>query len=147
MNEATQGINTAIEVVWPLIQLLVTVFGPVLVAMLAAKVGSFLDIKNEDQKVALEQKIRFALHEAAENALTYAMARYGFKLGGEFQESLSQLARNASLGNAEAVTKMEDVLHAAVEDYLKPKMPDAISKLGASDNDLTDIVLAKIPKV
>ena len=94
MNEATQDIATIADIMRPVVELIVIVFGPMLVTWIAAKFAVMLDIRNEDQKVELEQKIRFALHQAAENALTYAMAKYGFKIGSDnLSESLSHLAR------------------------------------------------------
>lgn len=148
MNQASQDIATIADIMRPVVELIITVFGPILVTWLAAKLAVMLDLKNEDQKVAIEQKVRFALHEAAENALAFAMAKFGFKLGSNnLSESLSHMARSAALGEENAIRKIEDVVHSAVEEYLKPKMPDAINKLGASDTDLADIVLAKIPKV
>lgn len=147
-NRMRQEIIAALTVMKPLFELFITIVGPVIITWLSAKAAVWLDIKNQDQKADLEAKIRFALHEAAERALTFAMAKYGLKIGTDnLSESLSYLAVRAGRGEDAAIEKVGNIVDAAVNEYLKPKMTGTIAKLGASDADLADIVMAKIPRV
>jgi len=104
----------------PIIVLLMSTVGPVLVTWIAARVISLLKITDQKQQLDIEVSLRNALHESAANALKYAVAKAGIP-GGVLAPS---------------------VVTAAV-DYVREKNPDAVAKLGVSQGALIDIIMSK----
>lgn len=112
------------EVVQPLAALFVSTVGPALVTWIAYRLVSLLQIKDENEKKALEAKTRDALHQSAMNGLKAALARAGYtQVFGPLPQSIL----------AEAI------------EYVKTKNPDTIEQAGASLEDVGDIVLSKVP--
>lgn len=140
---------TALTILRPLLEVLITTVGPIFVTWLAYRMTTMLNLKNEAQKAAVEEQTREALHRAAENALLYAMTKFGLKGadGTNLSENLLDVVRKAGRNDQVASAKLESVIDSAVNEYLIPKMPDAIRKLKASETDLADIVLSKVAKV
>lgn len=145
MNEL---LITILVILRPALEVFLSVAVPALVTVLAAQAIRFLGIKSEDQKIKVEADLRNALHEAAQNALLFAMTKYGIKSGGNNATiDIGWIASKAGSGDPGASELMGKVLNEAVEYYLMPKMPDSITKLKATRQDLEDIVLSKIPRV
>ncbi len=113
-------------IVQPVVVLLVSTVGPVLVTWIAARLIALLKVTDEKQRVEIEAKLRDALHQSALNAMKYAFAKAGLPtIGGVINPGLV----------AEAVT------------YVTEKNPDALKKLGVDNRALEDIILSKIPEV
>jgi hypothetical protein len=109
-------------IVQPIVVLVVSTVGPVLAAWISARLIALLKVKDDAAKLEIEQKLREALHQSAENAVAYAEA---------------QLSKGAVSFAREAV------INAAL-DYVKEKNPDTLAKLKVSEPALADIIIAKI---
>ena len=109
-------------IVSPLVILLVSTVGPVLVTWLSAKAIGLMNIKDEEAKLKIEAQLRDARHQSAANALRYAMTRIG----------------------ATAVT---DAVLETARTYVEEKNPDALDRLGVDPGNLRDILLSKVPDV
>ncbi|MBN7804924.1 hypothetical protein JZX86_06035 [Agrobacterium rosae] len=113
-------------IVQPVVVLLVSTVGPVLVTWIAARIISLLKVTDEKQRVDIETNLRNALHQSALNAMKYAFTKAGLPvLGGVVNPSLI----------AEAIT------------YVTEKNPDALKKLGVDHKALEEIIVSKIPEV
>lgn len=113
-------------IVQPVVVLLVSTVGPVLVTWIAARLIALLKVTDEKQRVEIEAKLRDALHQSALNAMKYAFAKAGLPaIVGVISPGLV----------AEAVT------------YVTEKNPDALKKLGVDNKALEEIILSKIPEV
>lgn len=118
-------------VVQPIVVVLMTAIAPVIAALvtgLLVKLFNLAGINDENARLSLEAKLRTALHEAAINAVKYAVAR---KVG------LPDMITGA-------VPK--EVIDVAIE-YIRSKNPDTAKALGVNDADLTQIILSKIVDV
>lgn len=109
-------------VVSPLVILLVSTVGPVLVAWLSARLIGLMNIKDEEAKLKIEAQLRDALHQSAANALRFAMTR---------------------IGAAGVTSEVLDVART----YVEEKNPDALDRLGVDPGNLRDILLSKVPDV
>jgi Mn2+/Fe2+ NRAMP family transporter len=118
------------SIIQPLVVLLASTVGPVLVTWIAARLISLLKIADEKQKLEIEAKLRQALHDSATNALKFAMARSGISGG--------------VIGNLAGATVTSAVLHEATK-YVERKNPDALQKLGVTPDALQDILMSKVP--
>ncbi|WP_311272123.1 MULTISPECIES: hypothetical protein [unclassified Rhizobium] len=113
-------------IVQPVIVLLVTTVGPVLVTWIAARIISLLKITDEKQRIDIEANLRTAVHQSSLNAVKYAVTRAGLPvMGGVISPNLI----------IDAVT------------YVTEKNPDALKKLGVDDKALEEIIRSKIPEV
>lgn len=110
------------SIVQPVVVLLVSTVGPVLVTWISARLISLLKVSDEAKKAEVEARLREALHQSAMNALKYAMTKYG----------AGSAAASATL-MAEAVRYVED------------KNPEALLKLNVNREGLRDIIMSKIP--
>lgn len=119
-------IKELIAVFKPLIELLVITVGPILVTFLVARISKALNIRDEKQKVELENGLRNALHQSAENAIKFAVGRLGL---------------NAALSLDTGRIKPEVLIEAAK--YVIDKNPDALKGLGVTADQLRDILTAK----
>lgn len=148
MNETQDNVMLVAAIVRPFLEIFLSVFVPLLVGALAVKLNGFISYKTEGERLKGEETLRERIHQASENAIMFALAKFGYRtsIGGEPSLFLMELER-AKRGNTEALIKVQSVYDAAVHDYLKPKMADTIKKLGASDQDLEDIVVSKVPRV
>ena len=146
MKEALQA---ALTIVQPLIELLVTIAAPIALAWITSKLATFFNIQSDEKKAQLEGFLRDALHKAAENALTYGMTKYGLRgvVTSNMSESILDLTRKANQGDAPSKELLRKVMDSALDEYLIPKMPETINKLGASPEDLANIILSKVGKV
>ncbi len=111
-------------IVQPIVVLVVSTVGPVLAAWISARLIALLKVKDDAAKLEIEQKLREALHQSAENAVAYAKAR--------LSKGATSFAREAVINTA--------------LDYVKEKNPDALEKLKVSEPALADIIIAKIGK-
>ncbi|CUX23036.1 MULTISPECIES: hypothetical protein [Agrobacterium] len=111
-------------VVQPVVVLLVSTVGPVLVTWIGARLIALLKISDEKQRVEIEARLRAALHESALNALKYAITKTGLPLK-------TDAVSGAVLGIA--------------ADYVMQKNPDAVAKLGVGPSALQEIILSKVP--
>ena len=111
-------------VVQPVIVLLVSTVGPVLVTWIGARLIALLKISDEKQRIEIEARLRAALHESALNALKYAITKTGLPLK-------TDAVSGAVLGIA--------------ADYVMQKNPDALAKLGVGSSALREIILSKVP--
>lgn len=110
----------------PVIVLLVSTVGPVLVTWISARVISLLKITNEKQRIDIESKFRDALHQSAANAVRFALAKAGvIHVGGHVSEAIIADATR----------------------YVMEKNPDAIEKLGVNAKALNEIILSKLPEL
>lgn len=112
-------------IVQPLATLFVSIVGPVLVTWIAMRLVGILRITDETKKKELEQRVREALHAAAENGLKYALAKAGLPVGAPVSAA---------------------VLEQAI-DYVRSKSPDTVKQTGVRDDDLEQIILSKVPNV
>ncbi len=110
-------------IVQPVIVLLVSTVGPVLVTWIAARLIALLKVTDEKQRVEIEAQLRAALHQSALNALKFAAARAGIPV---------------ALGTSGQLVTM-------AADYVREKNPEALSKLGVDHKALEEIILSKIP--
>lgn len=71
-------------IVQPVVVLLVSTVGPVLVTWISARLIELLNVTNEKQRVEIEAKLREALHQSAANAIRFALSKAGLpNVGGE----------------------------------------------------------------
>lgn len=113
-------------IVQPVVVLLVSTVGPVLVTWIAARIISLLKVTDEKQRVEIETNLRNALHQSALNAIRYAFTKAGLpNVAGQMTDT---------------------VLNEAVA-YVTDKNPDTLRKLGVDQAALKEILLSKIPEV
>lgn len=117
-------------VVQPLVVLLGSIVGPVLVTWISARLISLLKVADEKQQLDIQAKLRQALHDSAANALKFALAR-------------SEISGGA-IGSATASAVTAAMLHEATK-YVEEKNPEALQKLGVTPNALQDIIMSKVP--
>lgn len=108
-------------IVQPIVTLLVTLFGPVLLALIVGYLVKLLKITDANQQAALEAQLSAALHQSAANAVKFALGKLG-------------LPASSAL--------MSDVISLAAS-YVQDKNPDALAKLGVNASKLQDIITAK----
>jgi hypothetical protein len=148
MHETQDNVLLVAAIVRPFLEIFLSVFVPLIVGALAVRLNGYIGYKTEDERLKGEEALRLRLHEAAENALTFAMTKLGYRLSTpEMESGLLTDLREAKNGSTEALIRVNSIYEAAVQDYLKPKMADTIKKLGASDQDLEDIVVSKVARV
>jgi hypothetical protein len=113
-------------IVQPVVVLLVSTIGPVLVTWIAARLISLLKVTDEKQRGVIEAQLREALHQSALNAMKYAFTRAGIPaLGGVISPTLVSEAIN----------------------YVTEKNPGTLQKLGVDQKALEEILLSKIPEI
>ncbi len=117
-------------IIQPLVVLLGSIVGPVLVTWISARLISLLKVADEKQQLDIEGKLRQALHDSAANALKFALARSGIS-GGAVASVAASAVSSAMLLEA---TK-----------YVEEKNPDALQKLGVTPAALQDIIMSKVP--
>lgn len=117
-------------IVQPVVVLLVSTVGPVLVTWIAARLIALLKVTDEKQRVEIEAKLRDALHQSAGNALRYALSKAGVP------------HRVIQIGG----TVNGAVLDEAAK-YVAEKNPEALQKLGVDAKGLNDILLSKLPEL
>lgn len=127
---------TIIGVTRPLIELVVSIAGPVIVTWLSIKLATVLNVKADKDKTELETRLRDALHISATNAIDYASKTLGVDL-------LANKTLVAGTGIPAGVTTAQVIQTAA--DYVKDKNPETLTKLNVSDSQLKDILLTKVP--
>lgn len=115
-------------VVQPVVVLLVSTVGPVLVTWIAARLIALLKVTDEKQRVEIETKLRDALHQSAGNALRFALSKAGLPHG------VPQIGSVVS-----------DTLLAEAAKYVTEKNPEALQKLGVNAKGLDEIILSKLP--
>ncbi len=116
-------------IVQPLVVLLGSIVGPVLITWISARLISLLKVADEKQQLDIQAKLRQALHDSAANALKFALARAGIS-GGAIANVTASAVTSAMLLEA---TK-----------YVEEKNPEALQKLGVTPNALHDIILSKV---
>lgn len=116
-------------VFWPLIQMAVSLLGPVLITWLSVRLAAVLNVKEEKDKAALEKQLRDSLHAASQNAWMFALKKLNL--------SFTDLGK---LPGGDLV-KVIDM----AKEYVADKNPDSIQKLGVTDSQLEDILLTKLP--
>lgn len=113
-------------VVQPVVVLLVSTVGPVLVTWIAARLIALLKVTDEKQRVEIEAKLRDALHQSAANAIRFALAKAGVvHVGG----------------------RVSDALISEAAKYVIEKNPEALQKLGVDAKGLDEIILSKLPEL
>lgn len=111
-------------IVQPIVVLLVSTVGPVLVTWIAARLIALLKVTDEKQRVEIEAKLREALHQSAANAVRFALAKAGVvHVGG----------------------RVSDALISEAAKYVIEKNPEAMQKLGVGTKGLEEIILSKLP--
>jgi uncharacterized protein (DUF697 family) len=118
------------SIVQPLVLLLCSIVGPVLVTWISARLISLLKVADDRQKLDIETKLRQALHDSAANALKFALARAGVSGG--------------AIAHVTAAAITSVMLHEATK-YVEEKNPDALQKLGVTPDALHDIIMSKVP--
>jgi hypothetical protein len=114
-------------IVQPIVVLLVSVVGPVLVAWIGARLASLLKIADENQRKDLEQKFSDALHQSALNALKFSMSKLGVSLPTQL-DVRSPVVKEAI-------------------DYVRSKNPDAVDAFRLTNTQLAEIIMSKAPDV
>lgn len=126
MNEIIKALW---DVIYPIFQLLVITVGPILVGWIATRFASLLKISDEKARAEFEEKLRDALHKAAENALKLITARV--------------IASGAT--NAEALRQILDVNRDKLVEYVASKNPEAVKYFNLSPHGILDIITSKVP--
>lgn len=117
-------------IVQPLVVLLGSIVGPVLITWISARLISLLKVADEKQQLDIQAKLRQALHDSAANALKFAIARSGIT-GSAIASVTASAVTSAMLRDA---TK-----------YVEKKNPEALQKLGVTPDALQDIIMSKVP--
>lgn len=112
------------QIIQPVVVLLVSTVGPVLVTWISARVIALLKVSDQNKQLEIEAKLRDALHQSASNALKYALAKTGF---------------NAGVVTGTAIS-------AAIA-YVQEKNPETLEKLGVDQSALRDIIISKVPEL
>jgi hypothetical protein len=115
-------------IVQPVVVLLVSTVGPVLVTWIAARLIALLKVTDEKQRVEIEAKLREALHQSAANAIRFALSKAGVPHG------------VIRIGGA-----INDAVLAEAAKYVAEKNPEALQKLGVDAKGLEEIILSKLP--
>lgn len=115
-------------IVQPVIVLLVSTVGPVLVTWISARLIALLKVTDEKQRVEIEAKLRDALHQSAANAIRFALSKAGLPHG------------VIRIGGA-----INDAVLAEAAKYVAEKNPEALQKLGVDSKGLEEIILSKLP--
>ena len=115
-----------LAVIRPLVELLVSLAGPIVIGWLVAKLSATLKITDEKTKADLEARLRDALHQSAENGLRLALQKLGLKDGMPVLTS--------------------DVIEIAKQ-YVRQNNPETLAGLGVSADMLANILAAKLPQV
>ncbi|WP_107342005.1 hypothetical protein [Agrobacterium pusense] len=115
-------------IVQPVVVLLVSTVGPVLVTWIAARLIALLKVTDEKQRVEIEAKLREALHQSAANAIRFALSKAGVPHG------------VIRIGGA-----INDAVLAEAAKYVAEKNPEALQKLGVDSKGLEEIILSKLP--
>lgn len=115
-------------IVQPIVVLLVSTVGPVLVTWIAARLIALLKVTDEKQRVEIEAKLREALHQSAANAIRFALSKAGVPHG------------VIRIGGA-----INDAVLAEAAKYVAEKNPEALQKLGVDAKGLEEIILSKLP--
>lgn len=113
-------------IVQPIVVLLVSTVGPVLVTWIAARLIALLKVTDEKQRVEIEAKLREALHQSAANAIRFALSKVGLP----------------NVGGA-----INDAVLADAANYVVEKNPEALQKLGVDNKALREIILSKTPEI
>jgi len=119
-------------IIHPLVVLLGSIVGPVLVTWISERLISLLKVADEKQQLDIQAKLSQALHDSAANALKFAIARSGISSG-----AIASIT-------ASAVTSA--MLRDATK-YVEEKNPEALQKLGITPNALQDIIMSKVPDI
>ena len=115
------------DILQPVIILLISTIGPLLVAWVGARLAMLLKIADDNQRKDLEQKLNAALHQSALNALKFATSKLG-------------------IPPVTGLDVRSPVIKEAVE-YVRSKNPDAVDAFGLDDTSLAEIVMSKVPDV
>ncbi|MDL2403835.1 hypothetical protein [Rhizobium mayense] len=117
--------SSCLYVVWtilqPIVTLLVTLFGPVVLAIVVGYLVKLLKITDANQQAALETQLSTALHQSAANAVKFALGKLGMPASSALASDVISLAAT----------------------YVQDKNPDALAKLGVNATKLQDIITAK----
>ena len=121
-------LNDLLGIIAPMVLVFISTVGPVYMTVLAQKAVSFMNIRNDAERLEVEEKFRQALHDSAWNAVNYALGKLGID------------AEKLTLGGS--TTQIALVREALA--YVKEKNPDAITALAVDDRKLADIVIGKL---
>lgn len=113
------------QIVQPIVVLVVSIVGPAFAAWISARLLSLLKVTDENQRLALEAKLRDALHQSAANALKFALTKAGV---------------SAAVPTVISTAVLNDAVR-----YVQEKNPDALAKLGVGTDALLDIIQSKVP--
>lgn len=120
-------LDTIWAVIQPLFMLFVSIVGPVLVTWIAAKVISYLGVKDAAAQKQIETQIRDALHQSAENGLKAVLAKLGM----------------SAATNADILANPQIIKDAI--DYVRRLNPNGADKVTPAE--LRDIIMSKVPNV
>lgn len=113
-------------IVQPVVVLLVSTVGPVLVTWIAARLITLLKVTDEKQRVEIEAKLREALHQSALNAVKYALVKSGLSVN---------------------PTQIPGQLVTIATEYVREKNPEAVQRLGVDSKALEEIIMSKVPEL
>lgn len=116
------------SIVQPVVVLLVSTVGPVLVTWISARIISFLKVSDQAKQAEIEAHLRDALHQSAMNALKYAMAKTNIAPSMIGATVISEAVKYVEDKNPEALAKL-NVHGDALRDIIMSKVPDLMSKL------------------
>jgi hypothetical protein len=113
--------------VWQILQPLVVMFGsivgPVLITWIGARVIALLKITDQAKRLEIETQLRNAIHASSANAIRFAIARAALVPGAVISPQLIETATT----------------------YVVEKNPDALAKLGVTEDMLREIITSKVP--
>lgn len=121
-------LNDLLGIIAPMVLVFIGTVGPVYATVLAQKAVSFMNIRNDAERLEVEAKFRDALHSSAWNAVNYALGKLGID------------AEKLTLGGG---TTQVQLVREALK-YVKDKNPDAIKALGVDDGKLAEILIGKL---
>lgn len=114
------------NIVQPVVVLLVSTVGPVLVTWISARLISLLKVADEAKKAEVEARLRDALHQSAMNALKFAVSKAG--IGAAMSGPvLAEAIRYVEEKNPETLRKL-DVPTDALREIIMSKLPDLMKK-------------------
>lgn len=111
------------QILQPLVVMFGSIVGPVLITWIGARVIALLKITDEAKRLEIETQLRNAIHASATNAIRFAFAKAGLAPGAVITPQLIETATT----------------------YVVEKNPDALAKLGVTEDMLREIITSKVP--
>ncbi|KQS78069.1 hypothetical protein ASG25_13315 [Rhizobium sp. Leaf384] len=111
------------QILQPLVVMFGSIVGPVLITWIGARVIALLKITDVAKRLEIETQLRNAIHASAANAIRFAVAKAGLVPGAVITPQLIETATS----------------------YVVEKNPDALARLGVTEDMLREIITSKVP--